>query len=321
MSLLAYYVHHWSPFIVEFGGGFGLRWYGTAYLVGFGVAYLLLRWFARHGYSQLPEAKVGEFITGVALFGVLLGGRLGYALFYDLQDTLHDPLRLFKVWEGGMASHGGILGIVLYTLWYAWRHKLSWTGLGDNLVVAAPIGIFFGRLANFINGELYGRATQVPWAVQFPKEIYENRELAINVVEGLQTAGVAPVPTTLENIVTASETSAPVREVLAQYLTPRHPSQLYEAFLEGALLFAVLWFMRTRLRLPEGVVTGAFFLGYAVVRILGEEFRQPDAGIAFTLGLTRGQFLSLFLILIGLAFVVTGWIRKRPSPHPALRES
>lgn len=216
-----------------------------------------------------------------------------------------------------MASHGGIIGVVLYTLWYAWRHKITWTGLGDNLVVAAPVGIFFGRMANFINGELYGRATQVAWAMQFPKELYDNKEMAYQVREGLQAAGIMPDSGTAEAMVAASETSAPVRAVMAEYLTPRHPSQLYEGVLEGAVLFAILWVMRTRMRLPEGVVTGAFFLLYAVVRIISEQYREPDVGIEFTMGLTRGQFLSLFLIVIGAAFIAVAYKRNRPSPHPA----
>jgi len=309
-------VHHWSPFIIEFGGGYGVRWYGTAYVQAFLCAWLVLRWFSRNGYSDLPEAKVGEFIGGTALWGVLLGGRLGYALFYDFNGVLHDPLRLLRVWEGGMASHGGILGIVLYTLWYSRRHKVSWTGLGDNLVVAAPIGLFFGRLANFVNGELYGRATQVSWAMQFPKELQENPALAQKAILACVTK-VDPRLTSPEAIIAATEQSEPVRLVLAGILTPRHPSQLYQAALEGVVLFVALWVLRTRFRLREGVVTGAFFLLYAVLRIIGEQFREPDVGIAFTLGLTRGQFLSVFMIGIGVAFIAWGVRRGRPSPHPA----
>lgn len=312
--MLAYYVHHLGPFIVEFGHGFGIRWYGTAYVLGFLVGYQLLCWMSRRGYSDLKVSEVGDFITGTALFGVLLGGRLGYAFFYQ-PSLLWHPLDLIRVWEGGMASHGGILGIILYTLWYAKRHKLAWTGLGDNLVVAAPIGIFFGRCANFINGELFGRAASVPWAMQFPKELFDNPEMGQRATVECMSR-IDPQLNSVDLVVEASRTSQPVRELLSHILTPRHPSQLYEAAMEGLALFVALWFLRTRTRMPQGVVTGAFFILYACFRIFGEQFREPDIGIPFTLGLTRGQFLSLFMIVIGAAFVIVGYKRNKPSPRP-----
>ncbi|MEI8233977.1 MAG: prolipoprotein diacylglyceryl transferase [Verrucomicrobiota bacterium] len=314
--MFAYYIDHFSPFILGPWHGIGIRWYGSAYVAAFLLGIWMLRAFARHGYSELPEEKVADFIAATALFGVLLGGRLGYVLFYDLEGVLHDPLQFFRVWEGGMASHGGILGIVLFTLWYARRHKVSWLGLGDNLVVAAPLGIFFGRCANFINGELFGRATHVPWAVQFPKELFDLPALAQRAIDAC--SALDPALTNTDAIVDAAQTSAPVRAVLAGILTPRHPSQLYEAGMEGLLLFVLLWFIRTRTRVAEGVTTGAFFVLYALLRILGEQFRQPDVGIAFTLGLTRGQFLSLFMILFGVALIWHSVRRNRPAPRPAL---
>ena len=169
---LAYFVHDLSPYLIHFGGVFGLRWYGIAYLAGFAVGILLYRRLATLGYSDLRPSQVTDFITMGALIGVLLGGRLGYMLFYDWDHFIHDPLIFFRVWEGGMASHGGIVALTLFTFWYARRHHLSWRNLGDNLVVVAPVGLFFGRCANFINGELYGRIAHVWWAVQFPKEIF-----------------------------------------------------------------------------------------------------------------------------------------------------
>lgn len=312
--MIAYYIDHFSPFIFEFGNGIGLRWYGTAYVLAFLLGYQMFRWFSRKGYSELPEEKVGDFIAATAIWGVLLGGRLGYALFYDLQNILADPLQFFRVWEGGMASHGGILGIVIFTAWYARRHKVSWMGLGDNLVVAAPLGIFFGRCANFINGELFGRATTVPWAMQFPKELFDDRELAERAVEACSQ--IDPALATPDAIATAAQSSEPVRHALAEILTPRHPSQLYEAALEGLLLFALLWLIRTRTRVAEGVTTGAFFILYALARIFSEQYREPDVGVAFTLGLTRGQFLSLFMILFGTGLIVWSIRRNRPAPRP-----
>ena len=276
--MLAYYIHHLSPFIVRFWGGFGLHWYGFSYVLGFVLGYRLYLWMARHGYSALPPAEVPDFITGICFFGVLLGGRLGYVLFYDLNGVLHDPLRLIRVWEGGMASHGGILGVGFYSLWYARKHKIPWLDLGDNLAVVAPSGIFFGRCANFINGELFGRIASVPWAVQFPKELLEVPALGDRAVNVCMTQ-IDPRLNSPEAIVEAARTNPAVREVLSHILNPRHPSQLYEAALEGLALFLALFFLRTRVRLPRGVVTGAFFILYAAVRIFGEEFREPDVGI------------------------------------------
>ncbi len=311
----ATYVHALNPFLIEFGNGMGIRWYGLAYVAAFVAGYYVYRWLARRGYSDLKPEEVGDFITWAAVFGVLVGGRVGYMLFYNFGGLLADPLSIFKVWDGGMASHGGILGLVLYTLWYARRHHVSWRNLGDNLVVVAPLGLFFGRLANFINGELYGRATGVAWAVQFPKELHAfapeaQREILV------QTSAMNPEWVTVEALDRAAPASPALRELLAQVLTPRHPSQLYEAALEGVVLFALLWLLRTRLRLANGVLTGAFFIGYALLRIAGEFFREPDA--ALTGPLTRGQFLSLFMVLIGIAFLVSA--RVRPSWPPRWRE-
>jgi phosphatidylglycerol:prolipoprotein diacylglycerol transferase len=314
--MIAYWVHNLDPFVVEFGNGFGVRWYGLAYLAAFAAAYFIYIHLARRGYAVIPADKVGDFITGCAVFGVLVGGRLGYMLFYDFPGFLRDPLILFRVWEGGMSAHGGILGVVLYTLWYAWRHRVNWPGLGDNLVVGAPLGLFFGRLANFINGELYGRPADVAWAMKFPSEIYELPvEGQRQVVGAAQQMFTGPVG--LEEVVASASSSPELREMLAPFLTPRHPSQIYEALLEGLLLFAVLWLLRTRVRLPNGVITGLFFIGYAVTRSVAELFRFPDAGyVGF---LTKGQFLSIFLVLIGAAFLVGAW--RRPVYPPVWSRS
>ncbi len=270
--MLAYFVHRLSPFVFEFREGFGLRWYGVAYVLAFLLGYWLYRWLAARGYSEMPPAQVGDFITWAAVFGVMLGGRLGWAIFYGWSEVTAHPLTFFKVWEGGMASHGGILGLVLFTLFWARRHRLSWTSIGDSLCVVAPIGLFLVRCANFINGELYGKPSAVAWAFIFPGD---------------------------------------------PLATPRHPSQLYEAGLEGVVLFAVLWLLRTRARVPRGVITGVFFLLYATLRIVGEIFREPDP--AWTVGgLSAGQFLSLFLFVIGGAFVVWGWHTQQYERAPGL---
>ncbi len=304
--MLAYYVHDLNPLIFRLWDNVGPRWYGLAYVLAFVCSYVLFRFLAKRGYADLPVAKVGDFITGAALFGVIVGGRLGYIFFYK-PEMLHAPMSILRVWEGGMSSHGGMLGLLAFTFYYAWRHKISWTNLGDNLVVTAPIGLFFGRCANFVNGELYGRATNVWWAMQFPKELTENvgeAERAIIVCRQID-----PTLSSSDAIVAAVRHEPQVKEVLRGILTPRHPSQLYEAFFEGIALFAILWFVRTRMRQPNGVLTGVFFICYAIFRIVVENFREPDATLIGSF--TRGQFFSFFLIAIGLAFVVGA--KLRPS--------
>lgn len=299
--LLGYYVHDLSPFLLDFGNGIGLRWYGLAYVAAFAAGYWLYLWLARRGYSDLASAQVGDFITGVALFGVILGGRLGYMLFYDWAAFSANPLVIFKFWDGGMSSHGGMLGVVIFTFVYSRMKHVSWLNIGDNLVVTAPIGLFFGRCANFINGELFGRVASAPWAVQFPKELYDAPPETVQLALA-EARGINPQWTAVANIVENVRYSPALREHLAATLSPRHPSQIYEAFLEGIVLFLLLLFLRTRFRLPNGVLTGVFFIAYAFLRIIGEMFREPDAPL--TMALTRGQFLSLFLVLLGAAFVL-----------------
>ena len=291
----AYFLHDFSPFVFELREGWGLHWYGLSYVLSFILAGWLYRWLAQRGYTDLPEAQVSDFITWSAAFGVMLGGRLGWLIFYGLwQDHARDnwwwPI---EVWKGGMASHGGILGLVLFTLYWSRTRRVSWTSIGDCLVVVAPIGLFLVRLANFRNGELYGRpaglpggAASVPWAMLFPKEL-GNDEPALNLIQHNEA------------------TRAWLRTVLA----PRHPSQLYEALLEGVVLFTVLWLLRTRCRVPRGVLTGAFFILYAVLRIVCEFFREPDSAWTVVL-FSAGQFLSIFMVFIGAAFLVWGWRTK-----------
>src|SRR6476661_1872816 len=302
--MFAYYVHNLDPFIFRITDGVGPRWYGMAYVLAFVFAWLLLRVLARRGYLDLPVSALGDFVTWVAFFGVMIGGRLGYVLFYK-PEMLRDPMSILRVWEGGMSSHGGILGVVVFTLIYSRRHKLPWTNPGDNLCVVAPIGLFLGRCANFINGELYGRATNVSWAMQFPKELIENRALgdrAVTVAQNLDPSLIAP-----EQIIEAARHNSQLNDGLRGILTPRHPSQLYEAFFEGIVLFTILWFVRTRMRQPDGVLTGLFFIFYAIFRIICENFREPDAPLVGVF--TRGQFFSFFLIAIGIVFVVVAKLR------------
>jgi phosphatidylglycerol:prolipoprotein diacylglycerol transferase len=227
-------------------------------------------------------------------------------LLYNFDGFISNPLSLFRLWDGGMASHGGIAGLALFSLWFAKRHKISWTGIGDNLVVGAPLGILFGRLANFINGELYGRKTDVSWAMKFPTELHDPKVPRIVPSDlGLSAAGDV-FPQHSNEIVALAKSTPDGLQKLQEVLTPRHPSQLYEAACEGLFLFLILYFVRVKFKnLPNGVLTGLFFVLYAVSRISVETLREPDSDLI--MGITKGQFYSLFMIIIGLAFLIFGF--------------
>lgn len=294
--MLAVYLHDLSPFIFQVGS-WGPRWYGAAYVLAFILGYWLYCWLARKGYTDMPEKLVGDFITYAAIFGVMIGGRLGWILFYGLKQTHDSPWWFLKVWEGGMSSHGGIIGLVLFTAWFSKKHKLSWTGIGDSLCVVACVGLFLVRCANFVNGELWGKPAgepggqpTIPWAVVFPQEL-EDRMPSLDAIRH----------------------DAGTRQALLELLPPRHPSQIYEALLEGVCLFTVLWLLRTKVRVPRGVITGTFFILYAGLRIVGETFRVPDPAWSW-MGLSAGQTLSLWMFLVGAGFVVWGFRTQRYEP-------
>ena len=265
---LAYWVHNLSPFLVRFSENFGIRYYGLAYLMGFIGAVALLRFYHRRGRSPLGPDAVTDLITFIVV-GVLVGGRLGSFVLYDHPSVREDPWALFRVWEGGMASHGGFVGVTLAVLWYAHRRKVSFFLLADLIATTAPLGLLFGRIANFINGELVGKASTAWCAIIFPKN--------------------------------------EIDRALGQAAVPRHPSQLYEAALEGAVLLAfVQWrFWRSDVaRTQPGRLSGEFLITYAVLRMIGELFREPDASLL--LGVSRGTFYSVFLIAAGLWLIARG---------------
>lgn len=308
---LAYYLHDLSPYVIRFSDSFAVHWYGLAYVLGFYLAYRVMLFLSQRGLSEIKPNQVADFITMVALFGVVLGGRLGYMLLYDWDHFIQEPWTLFLLNRGGMASHGGIAGVALFLLWYARRHKISWTGLGDTLVCGAPLGIFCGRLANFINGELFGRVTTVPWAMKFPTELLHEDF----VTQGGTPMALPPGIQHSPDIIAWFQSQPGGLAALETILHPRHPSQLYEALGEGLFLSAILLAVRLRFpRLPHGILTGLFFILYAIARISLEFVRQPDSGSDDILGLTRGQFFSVFMIVMGLAFLAFGWSR---GPRPA----
>ena len=270
--IIPYYVHDLNPVLFHIAGPLAVRWYGLAYMMGFIAAWWLLKVLARKKYIALPESEAGNFIMAIGLWGVLVGGRLGYAIFYNFHETISDPLSLVQLWKGGMASHGGVIGVSLTLIWFAKKHRVHLWNLADNIACVAPLGLMFGRLANFINGELWGRVTTVKWAMIFPTEagIEAGTKLPPNVIQQMLDAG---------------------------QLHPRHPSQLYEAFGEGLLLFLVLWLLRhTKLSQRPGVLSAAFFAIYATDRIIGEFFREPDSTIYFG-WMTKGQLLSLLMYI------------------------
>jgi phosphatidylglycerol:prolipoprotein diacylglycerol transferase len=251
-----------DPVLISFGP-FAIRWYALAYIGGLLIAWRYCRWLAVRPPQSVSADAFDDFLLWATL-GILLGGRLGYVLFYKPGFYLAHPQEILFIWQGGMSFHGGLLGMVAAEVMFARRRGLPVLALADIVAAAAPIGLFLGRIANFVNGELFGRPSDVPWAMVFPR-------------------------------------GGPL---------PRHPSQLYEAAIEGLVLLLVLHLMvRVGVIERRGTLAGAFLIGYAVARMLAELFREPDAHLGFLLGgTTMGQWLSLPLLLAGLALVV--WARR-----------
>lgn len=318
--IFAYYLHDLSPFVIKFTDKIAVHWYGLAYVLGFYLTYRVMYFLAKRGLSEIKPEAVADFITLVSLFGLVLGGRLGYMLLYNFDEFIHAPWTFFLLNQGGMASHGGIAGTTLFCGWYAWKHKISWAGIGDSIVCGAPLGIFLGRIANFINGELFGHVTTVPWAVKFPTELLHEDFVKQGgdpaLMHEIYVNGLQHSP----DIIAYFEKRRGGLAELEQILHPRHPSQLYEAFGEGLLLSAILIFIRLRFpRLRQGIIAGLFFILYAIARIALEYVRQPDSGSAMILGLTKGQFFSTFMFIVGGLFIGYGlkWGKSPPGPDEA----
>ncbi len=248
-----------NPEIIRVGP-FAVRWYGVMYLIGFASSYLLVQYQLKKAGSR-NRVDIDSLYSYIIL-GLLAGARLGYVVFYNLSFYLSHPLELFAVWHGGMSFHGGLIGSVVAGYLFCKKMKLNFWDMADLVIVTAPIGLGLGRLGNFINGELYGRATDVPWAMVFPSGGPE----------------------------------------------PRHPSQLYEFFLEGVVLFVVLWILR-RKHYKTGILTSLFLILYGAFRFFAEFFREPDAQLGYVLGMiTMGQVLCLSMLLAGL---VMFYLRNR----------
>ncbi|HUJ96726.1 MAG TPA: prolipoprotein diacylglyceryl transferase [Stellaceae bacterium] len=256
-----YVIGHWSV------GPFAIRWYALAYIAGLVIGWRYCLALAKRPPLVAQVQDIDDFLVWATL-GVVLGGRTGYVLFYNLPYYIQNPIQVFYLWRGGMSFHGGALGVTLAILLFCRQRRINILAFADIIICAVPVGLFFGRIANFINGELWGRVTDVPWAMIFPSD--------------------------------------------PEHL-PRHPSQLYEATLEGIVLFTVLWICQHRgLRQRPGATTGVFFIGYGIARIIAEFFRQPDPQLGFLFwGITMGQLLSIPLVIVGL------WLVLRAKPLAA----
>ena len=270
LRVFAYHVHQPRPFLIQFTETFGIRYYGLAYILGFLVGAWLLSRYYRKGLSPYNSEQQTDLFVAL-IVGVVAGGRVGYFLFYTPELIVSEPWKVFFVWEGGMASHGGFTGVAVATLYIARKHRRSFWLTADLVCSLAPAGLLFGRIANYLNGELWGKVTDVSWAVLF--------------------------------------STAPDRGTL-----PRHPSQLYEAALEGLfmLLYSQYRIWKTpTLKKHPGSLVGEFLLIYSILRVVGEQFREPDA--ALTLGLSRGTTLSILMGLAGLVIAVSARERTNDS--------
>jgi len=255
-----------DPVLFAFGP-LVIRWYALAYIAGLLIGWRYCLWIASHPPLVATRVQIDDFLAWATL-GVILGGRSGYVLFYQPAYYLANPGQILQLWHGGMSFHGGALGVLVALILFCRQRKINALAFADIIACAVPIGLFFGRIANFINGELWGRVTDVPWAMVFPNGGPE----------------------------------------------PRHPSQLYEAGMEGILLFLLLFaLLRKGARHRPGLLTGMFLLGYGAARITAEFFRQPDAFLGFLYGgATMGQLLSAPLLLIGL------WLLWRAQNKPPI---
>ncbi len=385
MFLADSYVHRLDPFAIQITETFGIRWYGLAYAVGFLLGWLFLRWMAKTGRSPMSLRDTSDIMMPIIL-GVLLGGRLGYCIFYE-PSLLIDFSSQFPFWgvlainRGGMASHGGMIGVILACMWFAWRRRISWRHLIDLGALGCTAGFFFGRLANFTNAELWGRPLDATmrnnppwWSVKYPREVTSNwlrlvtedneaspelvrriaRDLNVTApdVDTLREQTIIAVTSRLDQIemqlrptlgyadsiynkvITAAQDASSshyeaVVQTLRPLLTPYYPSQIIQALGDGLFVFVVLAIIWIKPRKP-GVIGSWWLIVYGVLRIFTEQFRQPDEGVSLLFGLSRGQQLSILMVLAGIACLIWasrqsteklgGWIQAREQSAETTQE-
>lgn len=282
MNESGHWVHDLDPKLIHIWGDIGVSYYGLAYVLAFVFAVALHRVMLRKNRSPIKREEE-EMAVYALVLGVLIGARFGYCVLYALPEFLQRPLFIVEVWNGGMSFHGGVIGVLAGSMYVAWRTKTSLLRFGDMIVSMAPFGLFIGRIANFINGELWGKVSDIAWAVVFPRS----------------DPGMA-----------------------VELIAARHPSQLYEAALEGAVLLLWLQFRFWKTSAPRypGKITGEFLMLYAVFRTVCEVFREPDASLLF--GLSRGTFYSIFILIAGIAFWVRAYKRGlQPKPETLKTDS
>lgn len=282
------YLHQIDPVLLSLGP-LKLHWYGLTYLAGFIAAWWLGKRRVEAGRLPGVDANAFSDLLFYSMLGVVLGGRLGYILFYDLPTYIAQPLAVFRVWEGGMSFHGGLLGVLAAGAWWSRKHHMHFFDTVDFVAPLVPAGLGFGRLGNFINGELWGKHTGGNWGVIFPTDP--------------QFAGWTQAQLQSEYAKGALDAFA------------RHPSQLYQALLEGLTMFLVLWLYSRKPR-PRYAVSGLFALLYGVFRFVVEFVRVPDAQVGYLYGgwLTEGQLLSVPLVLLGIFLLL--WSRRAPTLQP-----
>ncbi|HXC26792.1 MAG TPA: prolipoprotein diacylglyceryl transferase [Stellaceae bacterium] len=277
-------------------GPFAIRWYALAYIVGLLIGWRYCLMLADRAPQLIGRKEIDDFLVWATL-GVVLGGRVGFVLFYNLPFYIDHPLQMFELWHGGMSFHGGALGVTIAIIVFCRQRGLSIFALSDIVIEAIPIGLFFGRIANFINGELWGRMTDTAWAIIYPGGAVSANQVPPNLL-GL-----------CQNVTFADGSPG--------FNCPRHPSELYEAACEGVLLFLLLLYFEHRgVRRRPGIETGIFLIGYAIARTSGELFRQPDAQLGFLFyiggfGVTMGQLLSIPVLIAGA--VIIWWMQREPA--------
>ncbi len=315
------YLHQLDPFAIQITETLGLRWYGLAYIAGFVVAWLIIRWMGKEKISPIQPERAGDFLFA-GVFGVLVGGRLGYCFFYDpsLLYTFTENVpwwKLLAIQDGGMSSHGGMVGVLVAFVVWGKRNKISILHLLDVGSICATPGLFFGRVANFINGELWGKPipeqmqlSPPAWSVKYPTEITEvwafNPEFFVdklNKLEPLHKTVVGGESFYANVVREAYAGNQEVVEVVKPLLTAWYPSQLFQASAEGPFLFITLFLLWWKPQKP-GVIAGGFLLFYGITRVITEQYRQPDDGVSVVFGLSRGQLLSAIMIASGIAILI-----------------